>query len=63
MAAQATIPVTALRRLAAAHDVDPRTILRELRAPGSVRGMVGDRCREALGEYRAKREKEKERDR
>jgi hypothetical protein len=34
-----------------AHDVDPRSILRELREPGSVRGAAGDRCREALRAY------------
>lgn len=39
-----------LRRLAVAHDIDPRSILRELREPGSVRGMAGDRAREAIRE-------------
>jgi hypothetical protein len=42
------IPTATLRRLAADHDVDPRSILRELRAPGSVCGMAGERCRAAL---------------
>ena len=50
-----TIPASALRRLSAAHDVDPRSILRELREPGSVRGMAGERCREALRTYQAKK--------
>jgi len=43
-----------LRRLSAAHDVDPRSILRELRQPGSVRGMAGERCRQALRAHQAK---------
>ena len=51
-----SIPTTTLRRLSAAHDVDPRSILRELREPGSVRGMAGDRCRQALSEYQAKKQ-------
>lgn len=50
------IPTATLRRLAAAHDVDPRTILREWREPGSVKGMTGDRCRRAISEYRAARD-------
>ena len=48
-----SIPATILRRLSAAHDVDPRSILKELRAPGSVRGTAGDRCRDALRAYEA----------
>lgn len=39
-----------VRRLAVAHDIDPRSILRELREPGSVRGMAGERAREAVRE-------------
>lgn len=50
------IPTATLRRLAATHEVDPRTILKELARPGSVGGMVGDRCREALREYQASRQ-------
>ena len=46
------ISAATLRRLSAAHDVDPRSILRELREPGSVRGMAGERCREALRAHR-----------
>lgn len=49
-----TLPASTLRRLSAAHDVDPRSILRELREPGSVRGMAGERCREALRAYQDK---------
>jgi carbamoylphosphate synthase small subunit len=41
-----------LRRLAVAHDVDPRSIVRELREPGSVRGMAGARARVAARELR-----------
>jgi hypothetical protein len=35
----------AIRRLSLAAEVDPRTLQRELRSPGSVRGMTGDRIR------------------
>jgi hypothetical protein len=49
-----TIPTSVLRRLSVAHDVDPRTILRELREPGSVRGMAGERARRALSSYQAR---------
>jgi carbamoylphosphate synthase small subunit len=48
-----TIPAAPLRRLSAAHDVDPRSILRELREPGSVRGMAGERARKAVSAYQA----------
>lgn len=51
----APIPTATLRRLSAAHGVDPRTILREFRSPGSVQGMAGERCREALRAYHASR--------
>jgi len=47
------IPTATLRRLSAAHDVDPRSILRELREPGSVRGMAGERARKAVSSYQA----------
>jgi carbamoylphosphate synthase small subunit len=49
-----TIAAATLRRLAAVHDVDPRSILRELREPGSVRGMAGERARKAVSAYQAK---------
>lgn len=42
-----------LRRLAVEYQVDPRSIRRELREPGSVRGMAGHRARAALAELRA----------
>ncbi len=45
------IPSATLRRLSAAHDVDPRTILKELRDPGSVGGMAGERARRAVSAY------------
>jgi len=48
-----TIPASVLRRLAATHDVDPRSILRELREPGSVRGMAGERAKRAVAAYQA----------
>lgn len=41
-----------LRRLAVTHDVDPRSIVRELLKPGSVRGMAGTRARAAVRELR-----------
>jgi carbamoylphosphate synthase small subunit len=46
-----SLSAATLRRLSAAHDVDPRSILRELREPGSVRGMAGERARKALSAY------------
>jgi hypothetical protein len=53
MADRPLIPITVLRRLSSAHDVDPRSILKELREPGSVRGTAGDRCRDALRAFEA----------
>jgi hypothetical protein len=41
-----------LRRLAVEHSVDPRTIVRELDQPGSVRGLAGERARRAVAELR-----------
>jgi hypothetical protein len=37
-----------LRRLSVEHQVDPRTILKEQKSPGSVTGMAGHRARAAL---------------
>jgi hypothetical protein len=45
-----TTDAATIRRLAVAHSVDPRSIARELREPGSVRGMAGERAREAVRE-------------
>ena len=45
---RSTAAAATVRRLAVAHGVDPRSILRELREPGSVRGAAGDRAREAV---------------
>jgi hypothetical protein len=45
-----------LRRLAVRHGVDPRSIQRELSAPGSVRGMAGERARAAVTELREARQ-------
>jgi hypothetical protein len=42
-----------LRRLSVAHLVDPRSITRELREPGCVRGMAGERARAAVADLRA----------
>lgn len=36
------------RHLAVEADADPRSVRRELRAPGSVRGMAGHRIRAVL---------------
>ena len=56
MPTASSIPASTLRRLSAAHDVDPRSILRELREPGSVRGMAGERARKALNAYQLAKE-------
>lgn len=45
-----------LRRLAVAHDVDPRSIVRELREPWSVRGMAGERARAAVVDWKSARD-------
>ena len=42
------VPAHRLRELAVQAQADPRTVQRELREPGSVRGIVGDRVRAAL---------------
>ena len=42
------IDTATIRRLAVTYSVDPRSIRREMREPGSVRGMAGHRVREAL---------------
>lgn len=48
MSATPRIDAAALRRLAVAASCDPRTVARELREPGSVKGLPGDRIRAAL---------------
>lgn len=53
MSSSLSIPTATLRRLSAEHDVDPRSIMRELREPESVRGMAGERARKALSAYQA----------
>jgi hypothetical protein len=45
-----TANAATLRRLAVVHGVDPRSILRELREPGGVKGMAGERARQAVHE-------------
>ena len=54
--ANTPIPASVLRRLAVTYDLDPRSIVREFREPGSVRGMAGERARRALREYLASSE-------
>jgi hypothetical protein len=44
------LPAAILRRIAVRSSTDPRTVLREWRSPGSVKGMSGDRIRRALAE-------------
>jgi hypothetical protein len=44
------VPAHRLRELAVQAQADPRTVQRELREPGSVRGIVGDRVRTVLRE-------------
>lgn len=53
MKAQQTIPIDAatLRRLSVAAEVDPRSIRKELKQPGSVRGLPGHRIRAVLREH------------
>jgi hypothetical protein len=41
-----------LRRLSVEFDLDPRTIKKELRAPGSVAGSAGRRARAAIARWR-----------
>jgi hypothetical protein len=41
------------RRLAVKYSLDPRTIDKEGRQPGSVRGLPGERARQALAEASA----------
>lgn len=43
-----------LRVLAVKYEVDPRSLIKEWDAPGSVRGMSGERARKALAEWREK---------
>jgi hypothetical protein len=42
------VPTGMIRRVAVSASADPRSVQRELREPGSVRGMAGDRIRRAL---------------
>lgn len=42
------IDTATARKLAVAASADPRTVLREFRQPGSVRGMAGHRVRRVL---------------
>lgn len=49
------IDITTLRRICAQHDVDPRTVERELREPGAVRGLAGERARRAVRDLRSHR--------
>jgi hypothetical protein len=42
------LPTALARELAVKYQVDPRSIQREHRSPGTVRGMAGDRARAAL---------------
>ena len=41
----------ALRSLAVEFEVDPRSILKEWKKAGSVRGMAGERAKKALREH------------
>lgn len=47
-----TLSRATLLSLAGKHQVDPRSIAKESRQPGSVRGMAGDRARAALRDAR-----------
>ena len=46
------IPRATILALAGKYQVDPRSLVKEERAPGSVTGMAGDRARAALREAR-----------
>jgi hypothetical protein len=56
MADLSVIPAATLRKLAVSYDLDPRSIVRELRKPGSVRGMAGERARRAVREFASSRQ-------
>lgn len=51
-----TMSAGELRRIAVAAEADPRTVKKEVAAPGSAKGMVGDRIRRALQQYAAQRQ-------
>lgn len=61
MSERTRIDTATARKLAVAADADPRSVLRELRQPGSVRGMAGHRVRQALEQhgYRSRNDKPK----
>lgn len=44
----ATLGTARARRIAVAADADPRSVVKEHLAPGSVRGAAGERIRAAL---------------
>jgi carbamoylphosphate synthase small subunit len=50
------IDLNLLRQVAAKHGVDSRTVEREIREPGSVRGLAGERARRAVREARGHRD-------
>lgn len=43
-----------LRALAVKYNLDPRTILKEFRSYGTVKGMAGVRARKACADWREK---------
>lgn len=47
-ATRKTLDEATLRKLAVEADVHPKSIAKELRTPGSVRGMPGHRAHEVL---------------
>jgi hypothetical protein len=48
------LDILTARRIALQLRCDPRTVAREWRHPGSVRGMLGELLRPALAELRAR---------
>ena len=44
-----TVDRIEILRIAAQAECDPRSVRRELREPGSVRGLAGDRIRRVIG--------------
>lgn len=49
------LPTHVIRRLAVLSDSDPRTVRKEIRQPGSVRGATGDRVRRVIAAEHAQR--------
>lgn len=51
--ADARMDTATIRRLAVEAECDPRSLLREVNEPGSVRGLPGHRIRAVLAKHKA----------